>query len=195
MYLGVLFSDSNRQQQEINRRINKYNTNLYLLYPILKDRNVPTKCKSIIYNTMISPILFYGSESWSLTKKTKSQIQAAQMRTLRLIRGVTRLDRMRNDDIREELGVDSVLELIEQNILRWYGHIKRMPEERFPRRSLDWTPQGRRPVGRPRKRWMDGVKSALLRRETTLDEVEGDELYLDRREWRSLTKRTPADRL
>ena len=74
------------------------------------------------------------------------------MKVLRLIRGVTRLDRLRNEDIRRDLEIDNVLVLVERGQLRWYGHVKRMPDHRYPKRFLDMIPEGRRPVGRPRKR-------------------------------------------
>ena len=59
----------------------------------------------------------YGSEVWSLTTKTESRLQAAEMRVLRLIMGVTRKDRMRNSRIREELKVTPLLEDIERGKL------------------------------------------------------------------------------
>ena len=106
----------------------------------------------IAYTTILRPILLYGSESWALTNKTKSKIQAAEMKILRVIKGVTRRDRLRNVDIRDELGITSILDIVERNKLRWYGHVQRMEEDRLPKIMLEWTPQGRRPVGRPRRR-------------------------------------------
>ena len=171
---------------ELNNRINEYNTNINMLFPILKDKNVPTKCKTIIYTTILRPILTYGSEAWSLTTKTESQIQAAEMRVLRMIRGVTRLDKMRNTQIREDLHVISILKFVEKNKLRWYGHVKRMNNNRYPNKYLNWTPHGKRPVGRPRMRWIQGIKSALVARGTTLEEVEEYRQFEDRNWWRQL---------
>ena len=56
----------------------------------------------------------YGHEAWALTSKTTSKLQAAEMRVLRRIKGVTRLDRLRNEDIRKELGIDSILDQVER---------------------------------------------------------------------------------
>lgn len=92
-----------------------------------------------------------GPECWSLTAKTKSKVRATEMKVLRIIRGVTRIDRMRNDRIREELEVTSLLEEVERSELRWYGHVKRMDEKRKPRKYLEWRPLRRRTVGRPKK--------------------------------------------
>jgi len=50
-----------------------------------------------------------------------SKVQAAEMRVLRLIKDVTRRDRLQNEDVRKELGVYSILDYIEQPQLRWYG--------------------------------------------------------------------------
>ena len=68
---------------EINNRIGKYNSNVGMVYPLLRDRNIPRRCKIIIYQSILKPILMYGSEVWSLTTKTESRLQAAEMRVLR----------------------------------------------------------------------------------------------------------------
>ena len=142
-YLGVVFNNKSDTQLEITHRINKFNNSLYLLYPLMKDRNIPRKVKTIIYTSILRPIPTYGHESWTLTTKTRSQIQAAEMRVLRLIKGVTRLDRLRNEDIRRELEVEDILRFVERGQLRWYGHVKRMDENRYPKKYMDWIPEGR----------------------------------------------------
>ena len=107
------------------------------------------------------------------------------MRILRLIMGVTMWDRLRNDYIREQLGVESVLVFIERSQLRWYGHVMRMEDRRYPLKYYNWRPEGRRPVGRPRKRWRDAINEAVTERGTTLNLVEETEMYDDRSEWRN----------
>jgi len=49
---------------------------------------------------------------------------------------------------------------MEEERLQWYGHVKRMPEERIPKLIMDWIPRERRKRGRPRKTWMEGVTSS-----------------------------------
>ena len=183
-----MISDTNDPQLEITNRINKYNNNLYLLYPLMKDRNIPKGVKTVIYTTILRPILTYGHESWTLTSKTRSQIQAAEMKVLRLIKGVTRLDKLRSEDIRRELHVEDILMFIERGQMRWYGHVKRMEDGRYPKKYLEWTPDGRRPVGRPRKRWLENIDMCLRKRGSSLLETERDRLFDDRRQWRELLK-------
>jgi hypothetical protein len=81
--------------------------------------------------------VLHRAESWTCTKREESKIQAKEMKFLREIIGKTRRDRIRNDDIREQLKVDNIKIDIEKNRLRWYGHIMRMADERIPKRTLE----------------------------------------------------------
>ena len=126
-------NDINLQNREINERILKYNTNFGMMYPLLKDRHVPRQSKIIIYKKKLKPKLLFGAEKTSLTTKTQFKLQfKAQMRVLRLIKGVKRRDKCRNSYFREEMDVRSILEDIECSKLRWYGHVMRMGNDRLP---------------------------------------------------------------
>ena len=57
------------------------------------------------------------------------QLSVAKMRMLRCIYGHTRLDRVRNDDIRDRLEVAPIKEKFTQHWLRWFGHVQRRPPE------------------------------------------------------------------
>ena len=69
----------------------------------------------------------------------------------------------------------------------------RMDEERLAKINLEWKLQGKRLVGRPKKRWIDGVGEALERRGTCLAKVEKRRTYEDRDDWRDVVKSSPAD--
>ena len=104
-----------------------------------------------------------------MIEKLKSRLQAAEMRTLRLIFGVTKRDIVRNVDIRRHLGLDPLLLEIERSQLRWFGHIQRMPPERAVKQIHQWRPNSRRPVGRPRLRWMDNISSIVDRHQLEVE--------------------------
>ena len=188
-YLGVNFNNEGEMDREINSRIGNYSKNLGLMIPLLKEREIPREVKKTIYTTILRPILTFGSEAWKMTKRSESKITAAEMRCLRMIKGVTRMDRVRNTDIRMELGVESVVEVVQRGQLRWYGHVMRMEEHRYPARFLRWTPVGRRPRGRPRKRWKENVEKAVIDRGRSMEEIEDGRLYEDRDAWRRLVMR------
>jgi hypothetical protein len=61
-------------------------------------------------------------------------------------------------------GKPDFIDIIEKKRLQWYGHVKRMPEERMPKLILEWVPAERRKRGRPRNTWMEGVHAAMTAR-------------------------------
>ena len=97
------------------------------------------------------------------------------------------MDRVRNEEVRSRCGLKvSIDAKIERNILRWYGHVQRMGNERAVRRVYEAEVEGRRPRGRPRLRWRDGVLRAVEGRGVDMD-VAG-ELVRDRGEWRRFVR-------
>ncbi|KAI8513654.1 hypothetical protein Bbelb_079780 [Branchiostoma belcheri] len=114
------------------------------------------------------------------------------MRVLRLIYGVTLRDKVRNDIIRSSFSVESILNIIERNQLRWFGHVLRMPEGRDTNRIYNWKPKKRRPPGRPRKRWEDQIREITQRERRDFEEVKN--LTQDKVAWRNLTQRLTTDR-
>jgi hypothetical protein len=65
--------------------------------------------------------------------------------------------------------------------MRWAGHVARMGEERKVYKVLAGKPEGRRPLGRPRRRWEDGIRMDL--REIGLGGVDWIRLAQDRDRW------------
>ena len=106
----------------------------------------------------VGPVLTYGHESWVMTERSRSQVQASEMRFLRRIEGVTLFDKVRSSEIRKSRNIEPLLLRIERSQLRWFGHVSRMPQERLPKQALHAKANGRRPVGRPRTRWTDYIE-------------------------------------
>jgi 16S rRNA U1498 N3-methylase RsmE len=72
----------------------------------------------------------------------------------------SRMERIRNKHIKEIMRVKEkpdIIDIIERKRLQWYGHVKRMQEERLSKLIMEWIPRERRKRGRPRKTWMEGV--------------------------------------
>ena len=108
--------------------------------------------------TVIRPVLLYGAECWTVRKKEEQILEKTEMRMLRRIKGVTLRDRVKSVDIRKELGVSSIQEKVREMRLCWYGHMQRMEENEVRADFGDMRVPGKRPRGRPRGRWMDGVR-------------------------------------
>ena len=82
---------------------------------------------------LIVPILIYGHESWVMTERVRSQVQASEMRVLRRIEGVTLFNKVRSSEVRKSL--EPLLLRIERSQLRWFGHASRIPQERLPKQA------------------------------------------------------------
>ena len=106
-----------------------------------------------------------------------------EMKCLRSMTGVSQLDRVRNEVVRARTGVRRELAArVDMNVLRWFGHVERMDNERLLKKVMNAKVDGRSAKGRPRFGWIDGVKRALNDRR--MDVREASERARDRNEWR-----------
>jgi hypothetical protein len=108
-----------------------------------------------IHNITAKAALKFGSEAWVLKKRDEQRLEAAQMKFLRHLMGITKLDRERNQSVREKLGVQNIVLEIKQYQREWLQHVERMDADRIPKQSLKYRPKGKRSIGRPRKGWKD----------------------------------------
>ena len=79
----------------------------------------------------------------------------------------------KNELIKEIMGLKEkpdIIDTIERKRLQWYGHVKRMQDERLPKLIMEWIPGERRKRGRPRKTWMEGVRAAMKTRHLEEDQ-------------------------
>jgi hypothetical protein len=118
-------------------------------------KKVRTKTILKIYNTLVLPTFLYGSENWTLTALQRRRIEAAEMKLLRSLAGYTLYDHKTNDYIRRELRITGILDKIDEYRRNWPQHLQRMPQNRIPLKSYCYRPQGRRTIGRPKKRWRE----------------------------------------
>jgi hypothetical protein len=79
----------------------------------------------------------------------------------------------KKEHIMEIMGVKEkpdVIDIIERKRLQWYGHVKRMQEERLLKLIMELIPGARRKRGRPRKTWMEVVRAAMKTRHLEADQ-------------------------
>merc|ERR1712002_507535 len=123
-----------------------------VLKDVWKMRHISREAKVGMYDGIIEPSLLYGCETWVLKVQDRRRMKAVEMNCLRNICGLRRIDRVRNVHIRRICGKNvSVSERIDQGILRWFGHVERMGNERLVKRVYDSEVRGVRRIGRPRK--------------------------------------------
>lgn len=156
---------------------------------VICDRKITDRLKSKIYRTVIRPVALYAAECRPDTRKTECRFSVMETKMLRWASGLTRLDRVRNDDIRQRYGVAPIGDKLREVRLRWYGHVLRASDESVAQKGLQLTVAGTRPSGRPKQRWSDTLHGDLR-----IAKAHPDQAH-DRAKWRRLiTTADPATR-
>ena len=108
-----------------------------------------------------------------------------EMKCLRSLVGVSRIDRVRNKEVRRRAGIEwELVSKTDQSASRSFGHVERMDEHRMARKVLMVLVSGEQVRGRPRLGWMDGVKVALGNRGMTVQSER--QCREDWKEWRAM---------
>jgi len=69
--------------------------------------------------------------------------------------------RLHNEELNDLYSSPNIVRVIKSRRMRWAGHMARMGEERVVYRVLVGKPEGKRPLGRPRRRWLANIKTNL----------------------------------
>ena len=118
---------------------------------VMCDRKMPVELKDKFFKTIIRPAMTNASECWAVKKKDENKLNAAEMRMLRWARGKTKLDHIRNEYIRKEAHVKPVETVLENKILKWFGHRSRRERNHICAKSVRLEVSGRRSKGRPKQ--------------------------------------------
>ncbi|VDO23926.1 unnamed protein product [Haemonchus placei] len=155
--------------QAVKSRLNAAWMNWRESTGILCDRRCSRTLKGKAYRTVVGSTMLYGSECWP-------------MRMLRWACGWTRVDRVRNEDVRTAIQTALVQLKMREQRLRWFGHVLRRPQSHLMREAMEFEVQDKRPRGAPEKRWRDVIKKDLAEAEVTAEDA------VDRMKWSRLTK-------
>ncbi|KAH1255661.1 Retrovirus-related Pol polyprotein from type-2 retrotransposable element R2DM [Glycine max] len=180
-YLGSVIQDDGEIEGDVNHRIQAGWMKWRKASGVLCDAKVPIKLKGKFYRTAVRPAILYGTECWAVKSQHENKVGVAEMRMLRWMCGKTRQDKIRNEAIRERVGVAPIVEKMVENRLRWFGHVERRPIDSVVRRvdqmERRQTIRGR---GRPKKTIREVIKKDL--------EINGLDrsMILDRTLWQKL---------
>ena len=126
-YLGDMLSQGGCEHA-ILKRIQTGWLKFRELSGLLIGKGMSLKSKGIIYTTCIRPAMLYGSETWPTKIEDIRKIQRSEMRMLRWMAGVSLSERKSNEYVRSMLAIDDIAEIMQQNRLRWFGHVERRDE-------------------------------------------------------------------
>ena len=157
---------------------------------ILSSRLLSKNLKIKVYISIILPVVLYGCETWSLILRDERKLRVFENMAFRRIFG-PRSDevtgewrRLHNKELNDLYFSPNIVRAIKSRRMRWAGHVARMGEERGAYRVLVGKPEGKRPLGRPRRRWMDNIRTDL--QEVGCGYMDWIGLAQDRDRWRTL---------
>ena len=92
--------------------------------------------------------------------------------------------KLHNEELSDMYSLPNIVRVVKSRRMRWAGHVARIVEGRGVHRVLVGKPEGKRPLGRPRRRWEDNIKMDL--QEVGRDCEDWMELAQDRDRWQAL---------
>jgi len=164
--LGTTLTNQNSIQEEIKRRLKSGNACYHSVQKLLSSSLLSKNLKIKIYRTIILPVL-YGCETWSLTLLEEGRLWVFENRVLRRIFGPKRDEvtgewrKLHKEELNDLYSSPNIARVIKSRRMRGAGHVARMGEGKNVYRILVGKPKGKRPLGRPRRRWEDNSKMDL----------------------------------
>jgi len=108
------------------------------LVPLLANRDIPLIRRGRLYSSCVRSSMLHRSETWPVRKENEVALQRAEMRMVRWMCNVTVKDRrVPRKELRERLGIDDIILILQQNRLRWYGHVLRKEDTDWVKKCVE----------------------------------------------------------
>ena len=144
-YLGSIIAANGGVEADVRHRVNEGCKVLGAMKGVIKNRGMGMNVKRALYEKVIVPTVTYGSELWGMRVSERQKLNVFEMKCLRNMAGVCRLDRLRNEEVRDRTGIRKELAArVDMNVLRWFGHVERMDNERLLKKVVNARVDGRR---------------------------------------------------
>ena len=142
--------------------VEHYQLKVMLMSPV--SRNVP----SVIICDRVT-------ETWPVRKENEVALQRAETRMVRWMCLVKVKDRVPSKQLRERLGIDDIILILQQNRLQWYGHVLQKEDTDWVKKYMEYEVEGSRPRDRPNRTWKEVVQkdcqACNLNKEDAMDRV------------------------
>ena len=122
-YQGNMISVDGDADAAVEARIRIGWNKFRQLVPLLTNKDVSLIMRGRLYSSCVRSSMLHGSETWPVRKENVVALQRAEMRMVKWMCGVKLKDRLPSKELRERRGVDDIALVLQQNRLRWYGHV------------------------------------------------------------------------
>ena len=127
---------------------------------VLINRGFRIKANKCQYEGVNVLTVLCGAEAWGVSSAKRRKVNVFEIKCLRSLVGVSRMDRVRCKEERRTAEIERELaSRMDHRVLRWFGHVERMNECRM---ACNVLMGGGRVRGRPRLGWMDWCEGDLL---------------------------------
>ena len=117
--------------------------------------------KGSFYQACVRPVLLYGSEIWPVKEEDLVRLHCTRMSMLRRMSHATFKDRIPSKYLLTKFNLLPVRRIVQCNQLHWFGHVVRMDNDNWVKKSMTLEVYGRRDPGRPKKTWEQVIASDL----------------------------------
>jgi hypothetical protein len=147
-YSETNLKNQNSIPEDIKSRLKSRNDCYHLVRNLLSSASFSKNLKIKIYRIIILSVVLYGCETWLLTLREKCRLRDAVIGEWR---------KLHNGELNDMHSSTNIVRVIKSR-MRWVGHVARMGQRIGTYGVLVGKPEGKRPFGRPKRRWEDNIK-------------------------------------
>ncbi|XP_073668649.1 uncharacterized protein [Paramisgurnus dabryanus] len=185
-YLGSMVSARGGSDEDIKARIGKARYAFITLRPVWRSTSLSVRNKIRIFNSNVKSVLLYGSETWRVTNTLTNKLQVFVNGCLRSLLKIRWTDKLTNTDLWQRTNQDPIKQQIARRKWRWIGHPLLKPPQDITRQALQWNPQGKRRVGRPKTTWRRSCEEEMKKCNLSWGELK--KAVQNRLRWRAVVE-------
>ena len=108
-----------------------------------------------LYSSCVRSSMLHGSETWPVRMENEVALQRAEMRMVRWMCDLKLQDRIPSKGLREGVGLDDIISVLQQNRLWWYGYVLRKEDNDWVKKCMEYEVESARPRGSPKNTWRE----------------------------------------
>ena len=151
-YLGGMLSVDGDADAAVKARIRIGWNKFRQLVPLLTNSDISLIRRGRFYSSCVRSNMLHGSEIWPVRKENEVALQQAETRMVRRWMCTVKVkDRVPSKELRERLGIDDIILILQQNRLQWCGHVLQKQDTDWVKKCMEYEVEGSRPRSRPKR--------------------------------------------